>query len=101
MCIGLPMQVEVPGDAQALCRSRDGQVAEIDMRLIDPVPAGGWVLTHRGMARELLGDDDARLIADALEAAWLASQGANVDHLFADLLAHEPELPPHLRKAPA
>ncbi|PKU23372.1 HypC/HybG/HupF family hydrogenase formation chaperone [Telmatospirillum siberiense] len=99
MCIGIPMQVEVPGDMQALCRPRGGQAVEIDMRLLDPVPAGGWVLTHRGLAREALDAEDARLIADALDAALLAAEGDNVDHLFADLLGREPELPAHLRKA--
>jgi len=97
MCIGVPMQVEALSEDRALCRDRRGQTHQIDIRLVDGVSVGGWVLTFLEAAREVLSADEARLIGDALDAAVLVQQGANIDHLFADLLDREPQLPDHLR----
>lgn len=93
MCIGIPMQVIEPGTLQARCRQADGAEFAIDMRLVGAVPEGMWVLTFLGAARDVLTDEAARQVNDALSAMELAMRGESVDHLFADLLEHEPQLP--------
>ncbi|MDX8128174.1 HypC/HybG/HupF family hydrogenase formation chaperone [Methylomonas sp. OY6] len=97
MCIGIPMQViESRGDA-ALCEYR-GQTTLIDMMLVGEQVAGTWLLVFLDAAREVISAERAAQIADALEAMRLAMQGeTNFDHLFADLVDREPELPEFLR----
>ena len=98
MCIGIPMQVVEPRDGFAVCRSQD-ELHRIDTLLVGEQPAGTWLLTFLGSAREVLTPRDAAQILDALQAVQLALQGdGNVDHLFQDLVDREPELPGHLRK---
>jgi hypothetical protein len=49
-------------------------------------------------AREVITARDAAKIGDALKALALVMQGeTSVDHLFADLIGREPELPEHLK----
>ena len=67
------------------------------MMLVGAQPPGTFVLTHLNSAIRVLEADDARLIDDALDALALAAEGGDVDHLFADLVGREPELPAHLR----
>ena len=51
-----------------------------------------------GAAREIISDETARVTSDALAALELAMRGeTDIDHLFADLVDREPELPDHLR----
>lgn len=97
MCIGLPMQV-ISGDGfWAECEGM-GRRARIDMRLVGEQPAGAWILTFLDAAREVIDAAEAGRIAQALTALDLAMQGeAPPDHLFADLINREPELPDFLR----
>ena len=82
--------------AQALCERRGGQ-HQISMLLIGPQPLGTKVLTHLGAAVRVLDELESRQIDDALDAVEAALRGENVDHLFADLVGREPELPDFLQ----
>lgn len=97
MCIGIPMQVIEPRGDAALCEYR-GQTTLIDMMLVGEQAAGTWLLVFLDAAREVISVERAAQITDALEAMRLAMQGeTNFDHLFADLVDREPELPEFLR----
>ena len=97
MCIGIPMQVIQAGSESALCIYR-GEESLIDMMLVGEQPAGTWLLVFLDAAREVISEEKAQQISAALEAMRLAMQGeTNLDHLFADLVDREPELPEYLR----
>jgi len=97
MCIGIPMQVVEPRSRYALCHAH-GQSREVDMALVGEQPSGTWVLVFLDAAREIITPADAAKIGNALQALSLVIQGeTNVDHLFADLVGREPELPDHLK----
>ncbi|MFT4079000.1 HypC/HybG/HupF family hydrogenase formation chaperone [Rhodomicrobium lacus] len=102
MCVGIPMQVVQPKDRFALCRAEGNagaELREIDMILVGEQPEGTWVLTFLDAAREVISEEHARQTADALKALALVMQGeTSIDHLFADLIGREPQLPEHLRK---
>ena len=96
MCIGVPHEIIEIGFTQARARSRSGE-AVIDMALVGDQPVGTHVLVFLGAAREVLDPLRASQIADALEAMERVMAGdSNIDHLFADLIAREPQLPEHL-----
>jgi len=100
MCIAVPMQVLESEGIRALCR--DGCDAErdesVDLSLVGPQPPGVWLLVFLGAAREVIDEARAMLTVDALAALRAVQQGEPVEHLFADLIAREPELPAFLRK---
>lgn len=97
MCIGIPMQVLETRGESALCVYR-GETGLVDMMLVGEQPKGAWLLVFLDTAREVISADKARQINDALEAMRLAMQGeTDIDHLFADLVDREPEIPEHLR----
>jgi hydrogenase expression/formation protein HypC len=97
MCIGIPMQIVEPYDESARC-SYLGQESLVDMMLVGPQPAGTWLLVFLDTAREVISEQKARQIADALAAMRLAMQGdSQLDHLFADLVGREPTLPEFLK----
>ncbi len=97
MCIGIPMQIIEPRGESAVCIYL-GQTTLVDMMLVGEQAAGTWLLVFLDTAREVISADKARQIADALEAMRLAMQGqTDFDHLFADLVDREPELPTFLR----
>lgn len=97
MCIGIPMQIQETGPGFALCKQGE-TLRRIDTLLVGELPAGTWVLTFLDTAREVISVEHARQISDALQALELAMQGhEQVDHLFADLVNREPELPEFLR----
>ncbi|MFZ1108113.1 MAG: HypC/HybG/HupF family hydrogenase formation chaperone [Rhodomicrobium sp.] len=99
MCIGLPMQILEPRGRRALA-SFGGEPREIDLALVGPQPAGAWVLVFLDAAREVVTAEHAQKTQDALKAVALVMQGeTSIDHLFADLIGREPELPPHLKPA--
>jgi hydrogenase expression/formation protein HypC len=101
MCIGIPMQVIEPRSRFALCEGA-GEAREIDMALVGEQAEGTWVLVFLDAAREVIGAEEAARITDALTALALIAEGrADIDHLFADLIGREPELPEHLRPAGA
>ena len=97
MCIGLPMQVVESHDESARCLYR-GQESRVDMMLVGPQPVGTWLLVFLDTAREVISEQKARQIADALEAMRLAMLGDNrIDHLFSALVDREPQLPEFLK----
>lgn len=97
MCIGLPMQITELRGESALCSYR-GDTTLVDMMLVGEQPVGTWLLVFLYAAREVISEQKARQITDALEAMRLAMQGeTQLDHLFADLVGREPQLPVFLK----
>ncbi len=100
MCIGLPMQVVETNGRFALCRCGE-DMRKVDMILVGEQAVGAWVLVFLDAAREVMTAEQAEKTADALQALALVMRGeTSVDHLFADLVGREPELPPHLKSQP-
>lgn len=90
MCIGTPVQVIEPGEHMALCRGRNGD-EQVSMLLIGPQPAGTWVLSFLGWAREVIAAEDAAQIDRALDGLAAIRDGAaeiDVDHYFPGLGAN-------------
>lgn len=98
MCIGIPMTVVEGDDHTALCERR-GAVRRVSMMLVGALAPGARVLVHIGSAVRVLDDDEAAQIDDALDAVEAALQGQPFDHLFADLIDRDPQLPDFLRPA--
>lgn len=96
MCIGVPMRVLECGAVWAWCED-GGERQQVDMQLVGPQPAGSWVLVFLGAAREVLDEERALRVRDALSAMQAVLAGAPIDHLFADLIEREPRLPDHLQ----
>jgi hydrogenase expression/formation protein HypC len=96
MCIGIPMTVLEGDDHAARCERR-GVVRQVSMLLIGPVPVGTQVLVHVNSAVRVLDAEEARQIDDALDGVAAALAGQPFEHLFADLIGREPELPAFLR----
>ncbi len=72
----------------------------VETLVLDAAPApGDWLLVHVDMAVRPISALEARRIADALQAVSAAAAGAPFEHLLADLIDREPQLPPHLRAA--
>ena len=68
--------------------------------VIGEIPEGTWVMVFLGAAREVISEETAHRSADAIEALEMAMRGeSGFDHLFADLIDREPELPEFLRPA--
>ena len=99
MCIGIPMQVVRCEEHRALCVSGSDETW-VDLSLLGPQPKDTWVLVFLGAAREVLTEARAAQVQDALGAVAAVMEGQTdaLDHLFADLVGREPELPEHLRK---
>ena len=103
MCMGIPMKIISTSPGYALCQRGDDMTAppvNIDMKLVGEQPVGSWVLTFLDSAREVLTEAKAQEITNALVAVNQALHGgtaADFDHLFADLVNREPELPDHLK----
>lgn len=87
MCLGLPMQIISSGPGFAICDHEGGR-RRIDTMLVGDQPPGTWVLVFIDAAREVISQDDARKIADALRALDMVMSGgtADIDHLFADII---------------
>lgn len=100
MCLGVPLRVSrVDGDT-AVCHSRGDTTARrtVQTGLLDERPAvGQWLLVHVDVAIRSLDSAEALQIDDALNAVVAAAEGRPFEHLLADLIDREPELPPHLR----
>lgn len=70
MCIGIPMRVLESDGVMALCEGRGGR-RRISMLMVGNCPAGSWVMTFLGAARDVLTEEDAADInrtLDELEA---------------------------------
>ena len=96
MCIGIPMTVR-EGDGQVAQCERRGEFRRVSMMLVGAVPAGTRVLVHVDSAVRVLDAEEARQIDDALDGVAAALAGQPFEHLFADLIDREPELPAFLR----
>ena len=102
MCLGVPMQVQslLPSGA-ALCNpaggDRTGLTVEASLLDVPPSP-GDWLLVHIDVAIRALDTVEAQQIGDALRAVAAAAAGEPFEHLLADLIDREPQLPPHLRE---
>lgn len=101
MCMGIPMKVISSSPGYALCQRGDdlaGEQVSVDMKLVGEQATGTWVLTFLDSAREVLSEKQALDITNALKAVESAIFGdGDIDHLFADLVNREPELPAHLK----
>jgi hydrogenase expression/formation protein HypC len=87
MCVGIPALVLETGDFVARCRTRNGE-EQINLMLTGPQPAGTWLLTFLGSAREVISEQDARHIdkaLDGLSAIMTDNADIDVDHYFPDL----------------
>jgi len=96
MCLGLPMTIVETDGISALCEYRNEQ-RRVSVMLLSEPPVGAKVLVYIDTAIRLLDDEEARLIADALEGLGAALNGEDCDRFFADLIDREPQLPEHLR----
>ncbi|AMA60248.1 HypC/HybG/HupF family hydrogenase formation chaperone [Bradyrhizobium sp. CCGE-LA001] len=97
MCLGLPMTIVETDGRLAVCEY-GGQQRCVSVMLLSEPPVGSKVLVSIDTAVRLLDDDEARLIAQALDALHAILNGEDYDRLFADLIDHEPQLPNHLRE---
>lgn len=85
MCIGVPMKIVETGIGYAVCESKDLS-HQIDTMLIGDQKIGTWVLVFINAAREVIPEEDALKIVDALQALeTVMAGGEDIDHLFADL----------------
>lgn len=97
MCLGIPMKIIETGFGFAICQRGD-QKREINTQLVGEQPEGTWLLTFLDAAREVLTEEEAKKIDNAVKALELALDGqTDFDHLFADLIEREPQLPAHLQ----
>jgi hydrogenase expression/formation protein HypC len=95
--MGIPMQVLEMRGTHALCEA-DGRQEIVDMILVGEQPVGTWILNFLGSAREVLSPENATQISQAMTALSQIMQGTEqIDHLFADLIDREPQLPEHLQ----
>lgn len=91
------MQIVEYRGTSAFCEGC-GEKRWVDTMLTGQLPVGSWVLVFQNAAREQLSPEQARTIGQALEAVQATLQGdADIDHLFADLVDREPQLPEFLR----
>lgn len=97
MCIGIPMRVIEADGFTARCAAAAGEHV-IDICLTSGARPGDWLMVFLGAAREIISEDTALATIDALAALDMAMRGeTGFDHLFADLIGREPELPDHLK----
>ncbi|MEO0413222.1 MAG: HypC/HybG/HupF family hydrogenase formation chaperone [Pseudomonadota bacterium] len=96
MCLGVPMQVVEADETSARCVWGERQET-VSLALVGPAEIGQHVLVYLGSAIRMLDPLEAQQIADALEAVNNAANGESFDHLIADLIDREPQLPPHLK----
>lgn len=106
MCIGIPMQVRESGAGYAICEGL-GIKRRVETLLTGDQPPGAWLLVFLDSAREVLSEDDAHKISNAVRAVDLVmnsgrgtgEQGldpATIEALFADLVEREPPKPASL-----
>ena len=96
MCLGVPMRILEGDDVTALAERR-GATRRVSMLLVGAQEVGTTVLVHIDSAVRVLDEAEAKLIDDALEGLEAALDGRDFDHLFADLVDREPQLPEFLR----
>ena len=76
-----------------------GQQKNIDMNLVGQQLVGTWVITFLDAAREVVDENQALQVTNALEAVNLAMSNdtTGIDSLFSDIIERGPQLPPHLQ----
>ena len=87
MCVGIPAQVIEESEFITRCRTRNGEEL-INMMLLGPQPAGTWLLTFLGSAREVISEQDANQIdqaLDGLSAIMSGEDDIDIDHYFPGL----------------
>ncbi|MDR3376501.1 MAG: HypC/HybG/HupF family hydrogenase formation chaperone [Ancalomicrobiaceae bacterium] len=99
MCLGIPMTI-IEGDAVSALCARGEEHRRVSMLLVGEQPVGTAVLVHIDSAVRVLEPEEARLIGQAIDGLAAALEGRDFEHLFADLIDREPELPLHLRPTP-
>lgn len=97
MCLGLPMTVIDGDDFSALCEWH-GERRRVSTLLVGRQQVGARLLVHLDSAVRVLDDEEAGAIERALDGLAAAAEGRDFEHLFADLIDREPQLPEHLRK---
>ncbi len=100
MCVGIPLQIE-SCDGLTAVASDGARTETLDMALVGAQPEGTWVLSFLGAAREVITEDEAKLIGDALSGLERVMAGGDLGDAFADLDERTPSLPPHLAAAHA
>jgi hydrogenase expression/formation protein HypC len=90
------MTIVARDGATAVCERR-GEQRRVSVLLLDDPPVGTPVLVFIDTAVRVLDPEEARRIDDALEGLAAALNGDDFEHLFADLVNREPELPEFLR----
>jgi hydrogenase expression/formation protein HypC len=96
MCLGIPMVIAEGDDVTARAVWR-GEERRVSMLLVGAQPVGTHVLVHIDTAVRVLDAGEAELIDQALDGISAALEGRDFDHLFADLVDREPQLPEFLR----
>ncbi len=101
MCLGVPLQLrsfQAPGLALCAPAGRPDGLRPVETALLaQPPRPGDWLLVHVNVAIRVLAPEEAAQISDALLAVTAAASGQPFEHLLADLINREPELPPHLK----
>ncbi len=87
MCLGIPMQVIESGLGYSLC-DYQGTQRRIDTMLVGQQPVGTWLLIFIDAAREVIAEEDALKINDALSAlnTVMAGGEADIGNVFADIM---------------
>ena len=99
MCIGIPMQIIESRFGYARCEGM-GMQREVETLLVGEQPPGTWLLIFLDSAREVLSEQDAHRITDAVKAVNLVMQHEggisetalpdnSIEALFADLIDRE------------
>jgi len=80
----------------AVCET-GGRQKRVNTLFVGEVETGQWLLVFLDSAREILTEEQAHQLNNALLAVDQAINGnLDVDHLFADLIERD-RLPPHLQ----
>ena len=106
MCIGLPMQIKEAGFGYALCEGM-GVTRQVDTLLTGDQAIGTWVLVFLNSAREVLTEDNAIKISNAVKAVDMVMNNngkmstdgmdmQSIEALFADLTDRETPKPASL-----
>ena len=104
VCIAIPMQVIKTGNGLALCEGMDIQ-REVETLLVGDQPVGTWLLVFLASAREVITEQDAKKISNAIQAVDLVMAGGisagrlpddAINALFSDLIDREPPKPASL-----
>ena len=96
MCLGIPMQLLDGDGVTGLCQRGD-DIRRVSLMLVGAQPVGTHVLVHIDTAVRVLDPSEAEVIERAIQGLEAALDGRGFEHLFADLIDREPQLPEHLR----